>query len=377
MPRLRAVVTGGGTSGHVLPALAVLEALEDGGIAAADLGYVGCRRGVERALVADFAYVKRFLPIDGLQRSMSPRAIGRNLMLPIRVAMSYSAAVVLALRWRPEVIVSVGGYASAPMAFAGRVARVPLVCVSYDAIPGLATRRQSRHAVMCATAFPDSQLPNSVHTGAPVRRAIRQLDAAAARQTARRELGVPESSVLVTVMGGSQGSAALNAAVPAILDVLSSAGRPTALLHISGERFNGAAPIDAPSNVWYSKVGYESRIREVLAATDVFVCRSGAGTIAEISTVGVAAVLVPWKAAADDHQSRNAQWLARDGGAVVLDEAVATPADIARAVAVLVTDDMARHKMADIARANGEQNRTGTLSRALLSVMSGPRPHSG
>lgn len=374
MPRRQAIVTGGGTSGHVLPALALLEGLEDAGVPVSSLGYVGCRRGVERALLPTTPYAATYLPIAGLQRSMSVQSMLKNLLLPFRVVVSYGVAIILALRWRPGVVVSVGGYASAPMAFAARVVRAPLVCVTYDAIPGLATRRQARHAALVASAFPGSTLRKSVHTGAPVRRVVRNMDVARSRDAARRELGFPNDVVLVTVMGGSQGSAILNHVVPDMLKVLSRGSRPVAVLHLCGHRFADEPQAAVPTNsalVEYRRAAYESRMNLVLAATDVMVCRAGAGTVAEIATVGIAAILVPWKDAADDHQRLNAEWLARDGGAILIDEVGMSSDDIARHVASLVVDDGARRRLAEAAWRRGEANRSGALTRAVLSVVAG------
>lgn len=367
-------MTGGGTSGHVLPAIAVLESLEDAGVPVSSLGYVGCRRGVERELLPATPFAARYLPIAGLQRSMSPCSLLKNVVLPARIVVSYAMAVVLALRWRPKVVVSVGGYASAPMSFAARIVRAPLVCVTYDAIPGLATRRQARHAALVVSAFPDSPLPKSVHTGAPVRRSIRTLDVSRSRKVAREELGFPDDVVLVTVMGGSQGSALLNGAVPAILDVLSRCKQPVAVLHMCGRRFLDELLTTLPTGsavVEFRRVGYEPRMEQVLAASDVILCRAGAGTIAEIATVGIASVVVPWKDAADDHQRRNAEWLAHGGGAVVIDEVGFSNDVVAHSVATLVEDGAARRGLAAAARRRGEANRSGALSQAVLSVLSG------
>lgn len=370
MPRLDAVVTGGGTSGHVLPALAVLELLEDSGVRTSALGYVGCRRGVERKLLASTPYVSRFLPIAGLQRSLNAKSVLRNLVLPARVLVSYALALVLTLRWKPRVVVSVGGYASAPMSFAARIFRVPLVCVSYDAIPGLATRRQARHAALSVTAFPGSSLPRAIHTGAPVRRAIRTLDRDASRRASRELLEIPPNRTLVTVMGGSQGSAVLNDAVVEILGILSDTNEDVAVLHICGDRFTSSPLPNVPPSVWYRRVGYESRMAEILAATDVLVCRAGAGTIAEIATVGVASVIVPWKDAAEDHQRRNAQWLSNEVAAVVLDEENLSRDAVGRAVAELVIDVGRREALARRAREMGAMNRQGALASAVMAVLS-------
>ena len=361
-----AVVTGGGTSGHVLPALAVLEALVDAGESTDDVKYVGSRRGVERSMMADSGFECAFLPISGLQRSLSPRAIFANAALSWRVPISRARARRLIRAWRPRVVVSVGGYASDPMSRAAVSEGVPLVCVSYDRTPGLATRRQARHAAVCAVAFEGSALPRAVHTGAPVRREIIALDIGARRNDARRALGLPEGAKVLTIVGGSLGSAVLNGLVPQIAARLADRnGDRFAIYHVCGER-NLSTPVpDVPPNVWYRRVGYASNMVDVYAATDLLVCRAGASTIAEIATMGIASVIVPWSGSAEGHQELNAHWLGDDGAAIVMDEAsCATPESIEQIV-VTLSSSVARERLASAARRKGEVHRGGSLVRAI------------
>lgn len=363
-----AVVTGGGTSGHVVPAVAILEALVDAGVEPSRLRYVGSRRGVESRIVpAALPGIEPvYLTISGLQRSWSPRAVARNLVLPLRLARSVARASSLVRRWRPSVVVSVGGYASAPMAIAAARAGVPLVCVSYDRIPGLATRRQARRAALCAVAFEGSDLPRAVVTGAPVRRRIRTLDVARERADARAGLGVAADSTMVTVVGGSLGSQMLNDAVEPLL--LSLAGTGATVRHVTGERFFGSPSPTVPAGVTYQRTGYDDDIASTYAASDVVVGRAGAGTVAEIATVGIASVLVPWSGAAEDHQRHNAAWLADAGGAVRVDDGDID--GLVDAVTSLVGDPARRRELAEVARSLGAVHRSDALVRAISSVMS-------
>lgn len=363
-----AVVTGGGTSGHVVPAVAILEALLDAGVEPSRLRYVGSRRGVESRIVpAALPGIEPvYLPISGLQRSWSLRAVARNLVLPLRLARSVARASSLVRRWRPSVVVSVGGYASAPMAIAAARAGVPLVCVSYDRIPGLATRRQARRAALCAVAFEGSDLPRAVVTGAPVRRRIRTLDVARERAGARAGLGVAADSTMVTVVGGSLGSQMLNDAVEPLLVRL--AGTGATVRHVTGERFSGAPSPTVPAGVVYQRVGYDDDIASTYAASDVVVGRAGAGTVAEIATVGIASVLVPWSGAAEDHQRHNAAWLADAGGAVSVDDGDID--GLVDAVISLVGDPARRSGLAEVARSLGAVHRSDALVRAISSVVS-------
>jgi UDP-N-acetylglucosamine--N-acetylmuramyl-(pentapeptide) pyrophosphoryl-undecaprenol N-acetylglucosamine transferase len=361
-----AVVTGGGTSGHVMPAVAILDQLKEAGHAPDDLAFVGARRGVETRLFANTDVRAEFLPVSGLQRSMSPRALLRNIAFPFRVIASRAMALRLLAKWKPRVVVSVGGYASDPVSFAAKVRGIPLVCVSYDRVAGLATRKQAKHATVCAVAFGDSSLPNAVVTGAPVRSELRHLDVSQRRRTAREALGVAHDAVMVTVMGGSLGSGVLNSAVPDIMSACADLGS-VFVFHICGERFeNHSIASKMPAGlVGYRSVGYETRMTDVYAATDLLVARAGASTVAEIATVGVASILVPWAQAVDNHQQLNAEWLGDASAAVVLSESSCTDGVLAAQVKRLAADHGARVALASASRRMGELHR-GT---ALLGVI--------
>lgn len=367
-----AVVTGGGTSGHVLPARAVIEALEDAGIDIGDIAYVGARRGVEREMMSDFAARGvdcAFLPMSGLQRSFAPSALLANASLLWRIPRSRMLATRLIGRWRPRVVVSVGGYASEPMSSAAVAKGVPLVCVSYDRTPGLATRRQAKHAAVCAVAFSDSPLPRAVHTGAPVRREIRALNADAARERARRDRGIPADAVVLTVTGGSLGSVSLNRVVPVLAERLAAVqpGR-FAIYHVCGPRYAQTPDPPMPASVWYRRVGYEQDIASLYAATDVLLCRAGASTVAEIATVGLASIVVPWPESAEDHQSLNARWLGEAGASlVVADDALEDAASLDSMVRVL-THEESREVMARAARQLGLIHRGGSLASVIIDA---------
>lgn len=361
-----AVVTGGGTSGHVVPAIAILELLQDAGHAPQSLRYVGSRRGIEKTLMKDLIFECEYLPISGLQRSASFKSVLRNALLPQAIARSYLQAYRLIRQWKPAVVVSVGGYASSPMAFAARLSGVSLVCVSYDRTPGLATRRQAKHATSVAAAFDGSPLPGAVVTGAPVRREIRELDVATRRVNARLALGVPQDCIMFTVVGGSLGSTVLNDNIERILHALGEQqANSTALYHVCGQRHIVQLAPHAPSGVWYSRVAYETRMTDLLAATDVMICRAGASTIAEIAAVGVATILVPWENASENHQQLNAAWLHDQGAALVVNESDLATGALTDAIFSLLKNPLERQNLATAARNCGELHRGTTLSDVI------------
>lgn len=364
-----AVVTGGGTSGHVIPAIAVIEALEDAGIAPSQLRYVGAKRGIETRLMRDVDVEAQFLPISGLQRSLAPRHIWANLMLPWRLLRSTFLARALMKSWKPQVVVSLGGYASEPMARAAKSAGVPLVCVSYDRTPGLATKRQQRYATSCAVAFADSPLRKAVHTGAPVRRSIRTLNRNTFRDTELSNFALLPESRVVTIVGGSLGSAVLNDSAQSIVDgIVESNMSNVVVIHICGERFMSTPEPRITGAVTYKRFGYTDQMDSIYALTDVLVCRAGASTVAEIATLGLCSVVIPWKDAADNHQELNARWLANANAAVMLTESQCTGTALADTVVELLHDESRRTEIQRAAYDLGRLHRSNALVDLITSV---------
>ena len=358
-----AVVTGGGTSGHVIPAIAICELLTEAGHQLSDIRYVGSRRGVERELMKLTQIESEYLPISGLQRSWSFQGMSRNVVLPWRLLRSRVLARGLLKLWNPSVVVSVGGYASEPMSRAALASNVPLVCVSYDRTPGLATRRQAKLATISAVAFEGSSLPRSVLTGAPVRNQLRLLDVSASRGSSRAALGIAPDAHMVVVMGGSLGSGVLNAMVADLLFELS--GTQSVVYHICGQRFERDPMPHVPVGVQYIRVGYEDRMADVYSALDVLVSRAGASSVAEIATVGVAAVLVPWPDAADGHQELNARWLTDAGDGILMDDAACSDGRAVAEVTQLLANTQRISELAHSAYQLGALHRSNALVEAI------------
>lgn len=364
-PATFAVVTGGGTSGHVLPALAIADALREGGHDRSSIHYVGTRRGIEARLLPPTGYPFTLLDVVGLQRSLSRR----NLAFVPKLVASTVRAVRLLGRLRPKVVVNVGGYASFPATFAARLRRIPVVVVSYDRSPGLVSRLAARGAAACAVAFEGSTLPHARLTGAPVRGDIVRLDRAAVRVAARDELGVPADRFLVAVVCGSLGAASVNDVVAGAVDRL-GARRDLAVHHVVGERFfDRAAPArDGSDGILYRVIGYEDRMPLVYAAADLMVTRAGAGTIAELATAGVPAVVVPWAGAAGNHQLDNARELAGRGAAVLIEQDDFTVDRLVAEIERFAASPTEVAALAAAAHAAGALHRSGALPRLIEEV---------
>jgi len=279
----------------------------------------------------------------------------------------------------PQVVVSVGGYASMPAVFAARKLGVPVVVVSYDFVPGRASQLAARSAAACAVAFENSPLPNATVTGAPVRQEILTLVRTRDRGEARRRLGVPDDRFLVAVMGGSLGSGVLNAAIASY----ASAHRDDdglAIRQVAGERFVDEIDVVRESGslgLLHQLVGYEDDMASVYAAADVLVGRGGASTVHEVAVTGIPAILIPWSGAADDHQTENVRWLSDAGGAVLMTESAlaADSSHLGATIEGLRNDVDARRSLAAAASRRGEVHRSGALAQLIerVALASTPR----
>jgi len=367
---LFAVVTGGGTGGHVQPALAIGEALVAVGHEPASIRFVGGRRGMEGRLVPENGFAITCLPGRGIERRLSARNVRSALELAAAVAM----AVKLLRRLRPRVVVTVGGYAGFPASLAAVLLGVPLVVVTYDAVPGAANRLVARAAAANAVAYPGTSLRRAVVTGPPVRAGVLAVDRSpSGRAAARAELGVDQSRRLVVVSGGSLGARSLNEATVALAGAWSDRA-DVCLYHVAGDRDHemvAAASRRAgvgDGSLEYRLVGFERRMPVLLAACDLFVGRAGASTVAELCAVGVPSVLVPLPNAPSDHQRRNAETLAAAGAAVVLEDAALSGPALGELVGGLLEEPGRVAAMEGAARSLGHRDAAARVAELAESV---------
>ena len=344
-----ALVAGGGTAGHLQPALAIAEALVVAGHDRGTIEFVGSERGQDAQTLAGRGFPVTLLPGRGIVRSLTPRDLVRNVGSAGELVVAAVRAVRLVGRARPRVVVAVGGYASLAGSVGALVHRVPLVLVNVDAVPGAANRLLGRFAAASAVGWEGNPLPRAVVTGTPVRPQISAVDrSAGARSSARAELGLPGDRTVVAVFGGSLGARRINQAVDGLAARWSERS-DVAIYHIVGRR--DWASYDPPSGADrivaarpgaggpdLVRVPYEERMPAVYAAADLVVCRAGAMSVAELTAAGVPAVLVPLPGAPGDHQTANARVLERVGAAVLLPDPECTPAGLTTIVEELVGD---------------------------------------
>lgn len=368
MSRRYAVVAGGGTAGHALPALSVARALAERGADPGSIELVGSRRGPEGPLLGGQGFPLTLLPGRGFSRRRSPADLWANVVAGLGLGAALLRAVADLARWRPRVVVSVGGYASFAPAAAAVALRVPLVLVNTDAVPGLVHRVLGRFAAAAAVAFPGTPLPRAQVTGTPVREVIRSVDRRDdARASAKRQLGVPPGRRLLGAFGGSLGARKINQAVAGLAERWSERD-DLAIHHVVGRRdWDGDAGSDGAGALSYRRVPFEERMELVYQAADLVVCRAGALTVAELAVAGVPAVLVPLPGAPGDHQTRNAEALVAAGAAVLVPDGRCSTDELASVAGGLLDDPAHLAAMGRAARALGHPDAAEKVAEVVVA----------
>jgi UDP-N-acetylglucosamine--N-acetylmuramyl-(pentapeptide) pyrophosphoryl-undecaprenol N-acetylglucosamine transferase len=349
MTRCRVVIAGGGTAGHVQPAIAVGRAFVARGYAPAAVHFVGSERGIETRLVPAAGFAVTRLPVRGFERRISLQNLRSMLALLVASARAWR----LVGKLRPAVVVSVGGYASVPCALAAVLRRVPLIVAEQNAVPGAANRLMGRFARASAVSFAGTPLPRAVVTGNPVRPEVAAIDRAQDAEAARRKLDIEPQRTVLLVFGGSLGALTLNRATVAALPRWASRS-DLHVRHIIGDRDWEETTATAPAAgaaLRYQAVRYDDDMPTSLAAADLAVCRSGSGTCFELLAAGLPAVLVPSPHVTDDHQTANAQHLVEAGAAVLVPDAEMSGDRMVDEVDSLLGDPARLAAMATAARA--------------------------
>ncbi|WP_370491122.1 undecaprenyldiphospho-muramoylpentapeptide beta-N-acetylglucosaminyltransferase [Mycobacterium sp. pW045] len=357
------VLAGGGTAGHVEPAMAVADALRalDAGVRITALGTA---RGLETRLVPARGYDLQLITPVPL-----PRKLNADLVrLPPRVvrAVRETRAVLRAVQ--ADVVIGFGGYVALPAYLAARGIgrrRIPVVIHEANARAGLANRVGARGAARVLSAVGDCGLSRPEVVGVPVRAAITTLDRAALRATARAHFGFADDARVLLVFGGSQGAQSINQAVAGAAKHLAAAG--VSVLHAHGPKNTLELPQPAEGDPPYVAVPYLDRMDLAYAAADLAICRSGAMTVAEVSAVGLPAVYVPLPIG-NGEQRLNALPVVDAGGGELVDDAALTPDFVAGTVAGLLTDRARLAAMTSAARLAGHPEAAQRVAQAALDI---------
>ncbi|GAB3127744.1 undecaprenyldiphospho-muramoylpentapeptide beta-N-acetylglucosaminyltransferase [Tsukamurella serpentis] len=353
------VVAGGGTAGHIEPALAVADAVREQA-PDARITALGTPKGLEGRLVPDRGYRLEMIPPVPL-----PRKPGKDLAaLPFTLAGAVRRTRAVLREAQADVVVGFGGYVALPAYLAARTLRIPIVIHEANASAGVANKVGARLATEVYAAVPGSGVSAQV-VGMPVRASITGLDRAGLRAQARAHFGLPADGPVVLVFGGSQGAVRLNDAVTGAAGDLAAAG--IGVLHAYGPK--NQVTVDVPG---YVAVPYLTRMDLAYAAADLAVCRSGAMTVAEVAAVGLPAVYVPLPHG-NGEQSLNAEPVVAAGGGLLISDGDFTPETVRETVIPLAGDAGRLTRMGAAAAGTGHRDAAGTVAAAAIALAQGRR----
>jgi UDP-N-acetylglucosamine--N-acetylmuramyl-(pentapeptide) pyrophosphoryl-undecaprenol N-acetylglucosamine transferase len=363
---MRVVLAGGGTAGHIEPALALADALRQAD-RATRVVCLGTERGLETRLVPMRGYELALIPAVPLPRSVTPRL----LTVPGRLAGAVHAAGGVLERTGADVLVGFGGYVATPAYLAAKRHKVPIVVHEANPFPGIANRLGAHLTTHVFTGHPDTKLRNAQYLGLPIRREIADLDRFALGDKARAHFGLRPDLPVLLVFGGSQGARSLNGALAGAVAAICAAG--VQVLHVTGPR--NPDEIRPPAGpVPYVAVPFIDRMDLAYAAADFALCRAGAMTCAELTAVGLPAAYVPLPIG-NGEQRLNALPIVQRGGGLLVDDDELTADWIMGALLPVLTNIDQVAGMSEAAAALGRKDADRWLAKAVYDVVAAEAAH--
>jgi UDP-N-acetylglucosamine--N-acetylmuramyl-(pentapeptide) pyrophosphoryl-undecaprenol N-acetylglucosamine transferase len=357
---MRVVLAGGGTAGHIEPALALADALRqaDGDV---QVTCLGTERGLETRLVPMRGYELALIPAVPLPRSVTPQL----LTVPGRLAGAVHTVGAILERVRADVLVGFGGYVATPAYLAAKRHKVSIVVHEANPFPGIANRLGALLTPYVFTGHPDTKLRNAQYLGLPIRRQIAELDRFKLGDEARAKFGLRPDLPVLLVFGGSQGARSLNGALAGAIGAIRSAG--VQVLHVTGPR--NSTEIQAPPGaVPYVAVPYVDRMDLAYAAADFALCRAGAMTCAELTAVGLPAAYVPLPIG-NGEQRLNAMPVVQRGGGLLVEDADLTAEWIIDSLLPVLTNIDQVAAMSEAAAALGRRDADRWLAKAVIDIV--------
>lgn len=341
----RIIISGGGTGGHIFPAIAIANALKtiDASI---EILFVGAEGKMEMEKVPAAGYTIKGLPIAGIKRELSID----NFSFPLKLVRSLSKAKRIVREFKPHVAVGVGGYASGPLLFMAARQGVPSLIQEQNSFPGITNKLLAKKASRICVAYTemDRFFPKSkiVFTGNPVREDIKQINGKRAEAAAFFGLNADKKTLLV--VGGSQGARSINKAIRDGLKTLSAAG--IQILWQTGKLFYPEAKLALETlNVPGIKAfDFITKMDLGYAMSDVVIARAGASTVSELCIVGKPAILVPLPTAAEDHQTKNCMSLVKKNAAILVGDSEASSQLVPKALQLMKDDEGCRQLVENI-----------------------------
>lgn len=358
---MKLVLAGGGTGGHLFPALALAEEFRrrDPG---SEITFIGASGGIEERVVPGHGYPLRLLNVEGIKRTRGLKRITAVL----KAACSTFTALSILREIRPEGVIGSGSYSSAPVVLAAKMLGIRTAVLEQNALPGLTNRALGRFVDRVYLAFPEARkffpLSKALLAGNPVRKEI--IDKAGEERERKDE------RFTILVFGGSQGAVAVNAAFVDSTEYLADIWPHLRVIHQTGKE--GFEQVFSSYRRKKMKVEVHEFIEDmasVYAAADLAVCRAGATSIAELTAFALPSVLIPYPFAADNHQELNARSLAEKGAAVMIRQDRLTGRTLAEEIRRLFEDRGALGRMREKARALARPNAAGEIAESFLNIL--------
>jgi len=343
-----ALIMAGGTGGHIFPGLAVAEALREAGW---QVHWLGAPGSMEADLVPARGLAFESVSFGGVRG----KGLQTLVLLPLRLLRAFWQSLQVLRRVRPDVVLGMGGYITFPGGMMASLWGKPLVLHEQNSVAGLSNRVLAGLADRVFTAFP-GVFKTGHWVGNPLRRAFTEKAAPAERFAGR------SGPLHVLVVGGSLGAKALNDIVPQALALMPEALRPRVIHQSGAKQIDAVRANYAAAGVQAEMTPFIEDTASAFAQADVVICRAGASTVTELSAVGVAAVLVPFPFAVDDHQTSNAQFLVAAGGAWLVPQAELSPQSLAERLMALDRDSLL--EVAQKAHAQKKTNATREMVMA-------------
>ncbi|GAB6181889.1 undecaprenyldiphospho-muramoylpentapeptide beta-N-acetylglucosaminyltransferase [Desulfotomaculum defluvii] len=364
---MRAILTGGGTGGHIYPALAIARGIQNY-FSEAEILYVGTNRGLEADIVPKANFPFRAITVSGLQRKVSLE----NFRVLWRAYQGYREASSIINDFQPDVVIGTGGYVCGPVVMAAARKGIPTLIHEQNALPGITNRILARFVDQVTVTFEDSlqyfgTKPKITLTGLPVRPEILQAE----RQGALNTFGFKNDRLTILVFGGSRGARKIN---QAMVETIKKYGQDhrIQILHATGqvgyeefiqELTNSGIDVEQYGNIIIKPYLYN--MHEALAAADLIVSRSGAATLAEITILGLPSILIPYPFASENHQEHNARALVDRGAAVLIKDSELDGLRLVRTIEDIIQD---KEKLKNMAQASRKLGRPEALNDIIKCV---------
>lgn len=368
----RIILSGGGTGGHIYPALTIAREIEQ--IEPSHILFVGTPSGMESRIIPESGYEFYSIPVSGLKRKFTME----NMKVLMTAAGSLWRARHILRKFEPDVVIGTGGYVCGPVLMAAALSGIPTMIQEQNVIPGITNKILSRVVDRVALGYEEARarFPSPgkcVYTGNPIRREILSVS----RAEARRILGIPEDSFMVLIAGGSRGARTINTAMIGVHRHFAKSDGIT-LFHVTGTgEFNRVKNElgETAQTGDYGKgsriVAYQKDMPSALAAADLVIYRAGAIGLAELAARGVPSILVPYPYAAEDHQTFNARVFVANGASKMIVDKYLTADELIQDITEMKADPDLLQSMAEASRNLGKIHAGQDIARMALALIEG------